>query len=536
MMMMLKTLFLTLAATLSVACAKAEPVEPKGVPVDYTDGSFPLQAFLALPDVTPAPAVVILPDWDGNNLYEQQRATMIAKELGYVGFAADIYGKDKLQVDDREERIALASLYRGNSTLFASRIQAAIDEVKSLEEVDSDNVAVIGYCFGGTGVITFGLVGGKDVKGLVSFHGGLSSIPEAGPMMEPKLLVLSGGEDDTATQVYDLEATLDAANATWEITRYSGIQHAFTKFDDERYNEWADMRSWESMQGFLKEAFGEEPFDGMKPASTNVTAVDYTDVDGAELRGYVSVPGDSFETPAPAVIILPDWDGVNEYEQLRATLLSESGYVAFAADIFGKDLQEGLSIDQRVNLTTAYRSNSTLFVQRIERAIEEAKQMPEVDPTRIGVIGYCFGGTGVIELAFSGNDDVKIVVSFHGGLRTLPQNEVDIEPYVLILSGGIDDANGNQTILEESLDNATADWEVTRYAQVDHGFTKWGSDAYTVLSDARSWESMMLAFDEFLPLVSTDQGSTDTSAAALVGVQSLSLAYISIFGVIALVF
>lgn len=131
---------------------------------------------------------------------------------------------------------------------------------------------------------------------------------------------------------------------------------------------------------------------------------------------------------------------------------------------------------------------------------------------------------------------MKIVVSFHGGLRTLPQNQVDIEPYVLILSGGIDDANGNQTILEESLDNATADWEVTRYAQVDHGFTKWDSQAYTVLSDARSWESMMLAFEEFLPLVSltTSTAATTSSASFITGLKSVVLACVSFIAMVAL--
>ena len=111
---------------------------------------------------------------DGVNFYEQQRATMIAQELGYVGFAADIYGMDKHEVSDIEERSTLAGLYRENATLFFSRIEAAIQQVKTLDEVDSDNVAAIGYCFGGTGVITYGLLGGNGVKGLVSFHGGLT--------------------------------------------------------------------------------------------------------------------------------------------------------------------------------------------------------------------------------------------------------------------------------------------------------------------------------------------------------------------------
>jgi dienelactone hydrolase len=488
-------------------------IDPNVSPLNYTDGGFLLQGFLAVPETAnPLPAVVIIPDWDGVNFYEQQRATMIAQELGYVGFAADIYGMDKHEVSDIEERSTLAGLYRENATLFFSRIEAAIQQVKTLDEVDSDNVAAIGYCFGGTGVITYGLLGGNGVKGLVSFHGGLTSIPEAGPVMEPKLLVLSGGQDDTATEVYDLEQTLDEANSTWEVTRYSGIEHAFTKWDDDRYNEWADRRSWESMTSFLQELFGEVPFDGMEPEEIDVDPIDYTDVDGAKLRGYLSLPENDSGVPSPAVVILPDWDGVNEYEQKRATLLAESGYVAFAADIFGKDLQTNLTMDQRINLTTTYRSDPDLFTQRIQRAIDEVKQMPEVDSDKIGLIGYCFGGTGIIEYAFTGRDDVKIVVSFHGGLQTLPQNQVDIKPYVLILSGGVDDANGNQTILEMSLDNATADWEVTRYANVDHGFTKWDSSAYTILSDARSWDSMMLAFEEFLPMVSETMTSSTSLA------------------------
>lgn len=353
-----------------------------------------------------------------------------------------------------------------------------------------------------------------ECKSLVSYF---LSIPEAGPVMEPTLLVLSGGQDDAATEVYDLEQTLDEANSTWEVTRYSGIEHAFTKWDDDRYNEWADRRSWESMTSFLQELFGEAPFDGMEPEEIDVDPIDYTDVDGAKLRGYLSLPENDSGVPSPAVVILPDWDGVNEYEQKRATLLAESGYVAFAADIFGKDLQTNLTMDQRINLTTIYRSDPDLFTQRIQRAIDEVKQMPEVDSDKIGLIGYCFGGTGIIEYAFTGRDDVKIVVSFHGGLQTLPQNQVDIKPYVLILSGGVDDANGNQTILEMSLDNATADWEVTRYANVDHGFTKWDSSAYTILSDARSWDSMMLAFEEFIPMVSeTMTSSTSLTSGAKV--------------------
>lgn len=244
-------------------------------------------------------------DWNGVNDYEKLRAEMVADELGYIGFAADIYGKDLHTVENITQRSELASLYRSNVTLFANRIQAAIDTVRTFDEVDDENVAAIGYCFGGTGVIMYALAGINDIKAVVSFHGGLGALPEPGPVAEPKMLVLSGGADDTSTEIIDLEMTLDAANATWEITRYSDIEHAFTVFDDDRYNEWADMRSWESMKEFLAECFGEKPFQSEPPAVTEVEAVNYTDVDGTELRGYLAMPSSDWQRPLPAVLVIP---------------------------------------------------------------------------------------------------------------------------------------------------------------------------------------------------------------------------------------
>jgi dienelactone hydrolase len=244
-------------------------------------------------------------DWDGVNDYEKLRAKMVAEELGYIGFAADIYGKDLHTVENITMRSELATLYRSNVTLFANRIQAAVDVVRTFDEVDVDNVAIMGYCFGGTGVLIYALEGVNDVKAVVSFHGGLSMIPDAGPVVEPKVLVLSGGDDDTSTEIIDLEMTLDMANATWEITRYSDIQHAFTVFDDERYNEWADMRSWESMKEFLAECFGEKAFESNPPTSVDVEAVNYTDVDGTELMSYIAMPSMNWQRPLPAVLIIP---------------------------------------------------------------------------------------------------------------------------------------------------------------------------------------------------------------------------------------
>lgn len=348
----------------------------------------------------------------------------------------------------------------------------------------------------------YALTGQDDVKALVSFHGGLSGIPDAGPEVGPKLLVLSGGNDDTSTDIIDLEDTLAAANATWEITRYSGIEHAFTVFEDDRYNVWADTRSWHAMNEFLSEAFGITEFEGNRPDMFDVTAINYTDTNGTELTGYFAAPISMADnmTTVPTVVIIPDWDGVNDYEKERATLLAKSGYAAFAADIYGRDLQEGLDFNTRIQLSSLYRSDPDLYNQRIQAAIDLVKTLPGVDDDNLAIIGYCFGGSGVIEYAFSGSDDVKVAASFHGGHSSLPTPEVTIAPYLLVLSGGIDDQHGNQTEMEAAFNARNASWEISRYAKVDHGYTSWTSGAYNVMADDRSWDSMMSTFAALLPV------------------------------------
>ena len=173
-------------------------------------------------------------DWNGVDDYEQIRATMVAKEWGFVGFAADIYAVTPQSVDETDKRIELANLYRGTPELFASRINAAIETVNAMDNVDTGNIALFGYCFGGTGVLQYGLYGYEDAKAVVSFHGGFGFLdfPEGPEVFKPKVLVLSGGDDNTAKEITDMEELLDSAQAPWEITRYAGIEHAFTVWSD----------------------------------------------------------------------------------------------------------------------------------------------------------------------------------------------------------------------------------------------------------------------------------------------------------------
>jgi hypothetical protein len=164
----------------------------------------------------------------------------------------------------------------------------------------------------------------------------------------------------------------------------------------ERYNAWADMRSWASAYEFLSEAFGitedesAQPLDGI-----STVEVDYVDaMDGQALTGHLAMPAGKWERPLPAVVIMPDWDGVNLYEKERATALAELGYVAMAADIYGADKQEVPDIDERIELSTKFSTNPDLYVSRMQAAIDQIKMLDsDVDINEIAVIGYCFGGS-----------------------------------------------------------------------------------------------------------------------------------------------
>lgn len=506
--MKLQGLFLAAAALCHAALA--EVPTPEVQPVMYKDGDFSLLGYISAPDDVPAPGVVIVPDWDNVGQYEQTRATMLAQEFGWVGFAADIYGPGFQPVDDLETKREQATKYRSNNTLFYGRIQAAVDHLKAHPSVISDKIAVIGYCLGGTGVLTYSFLGSSDVTGAVSFHGGLTEFPVEKPINHP-VLVLSGGDDDAGTAVEFLESQLNAANATWQITRYSGIEHQFTVWDDDRYNAVADERSWAEMGTFLAEGFGMLEYGTIAPNETDVMEVEYED-DGFSLTGYLAIPPEAEMGETPAVVIVPDWDGVSGpdgYEAHRATMLANEGYIGFAADIYGSNMTQVADFEDRIAQVTLYRTDYELFVSRIQAAVDLLKGHELVDPEKILMIGYCFGGTGVVDYAFADIKDVKAVVPFHGGLTGLAPVQTDeVYPYVLVQSGGIDDAHGNNTELEMSLDAAKADWEISRYSGVDHGFTAWSSGAYDPLADSRSWDAMLSVFDMIVDFV--DQEKEDS--------------------------
>jgi dienelactone hydrolase len=235
--------------------------------VEYADGDQALKGYLAYDSAKAdkkMPAVMIVPAWGGVSEYEYERARMIAADLGYVAMVADIYGNGVhyAMPTGMQDAMRESTKYRSDIPLFNSRMNAAVAELRKLDFVDSDKIAAIGYCFGGTGVINLA-ISGADISGIVSFHGGLTQRAAASKAasIPAKMLILSGGSDDAQSEVAELENELNMANATWEITRYYGVGHSFTEWGpavspgNRGYNPRADFRSWTSMGLFFEEIF-----------------------------------------------------------------------------------------------------------------------------------------------------------------------------------------------------------------------------------------------------------------------------------------
>ena len=450
--------------------------------------------------------------------YEMERARMLA-ELGYVGFAADIYGRGT-PVEDREDWSAAANRHRGDPALYMSKIMAALEEVKSYSFVDSSKIAVIGYCFGGTGIVNMAILG-VDVLGVVGYHSGIQPnrrvlrTATSGPV-RAKVLLHSGVRDDLASDVALLESEFEDANATFEIVRYgSNVVHTFTNWyvndpaNAAMYNQRADVRSWESTKLFLSELFEGLPATsrGYDNAGQMSFFPQYR-CNETICRSFVTrkPAACSSQRKCPMVIIIPDWTGMDDYEMERARMLAELGYAGFAADIYGR----GTPVEDREDWSAAanrHRGDPALYMSKIMAALEEVKSYSFVDSSKIAVIGYCFGGTGIVNMAILGVD-VLGVVGYHSGiqpnrrvLRTATSGPVRAK--VLLHSGVRDDLASDVALLESEFENANATFEIVRYgSNVVHTFTNWyvndpaNAAMYNQRADVRSWESTKLFLSE----------------------------------------
>jgi dienelactone hydrolase len=221
------------------------------------------------------------------------------------------------------------------------------------------------------------------------------------------------------------------------------------------------------------------------------------------LEGYLAYD-DSVEGRRPGVVVVHEWYGLNDYARRRARMVAELGYVAFAADIYGKGKRAGNS-EEAAALSAPYRKDRGLMRARANAALKRLKGYGFVDPARTAAIGYCFGGTTVLELARSGADVVG-VVSFHGGLDTPdPGDARNIKGRVLALHGAEDPFVGpdKAEAFRREMSGAGVDWQMVYYGGAVHSFTNpaSGSDpsdgtAYNERADRRSWKAMKVFLEE----------------------------------------
>ncbi|EQA44805.1 dienelactone hydrolase family protein [Leptospira broomii serovar Hurstbridge str. 5399] len=233
--------------------------------VEYKQGDTTLEGFLAYPEGKDkkAPGIILVHDWFGLGENTKARAKQLAA-LGYVAFAADIYGKG-VRPKSIEEAAKLAGSFReGDRKLLRARAQAALDALKSQSNVDADNLAILGYCFGGTAALELARTG-APLKGTISFHGGLSTPkPEESNVIKGKVLAMHGADDPfvKAEEVAAFQEEMRKAKIDWQFVSYGGAVHSFTikeagndNSKGAAYNEKADHRSWVELRNFLKEIF-----------------------------------------------------------------------------------------------------------------------------------------------------------------------------------------------------------------------------------------------------------------------------------------
>ena len=487
---------------------------------DSADGVL-LQGFLSTPNNTgatgPFPAVVILHDSSGADTYEQQRATMIANELGYVAFAADIFGVETdIPIDTGGWGGPYAEFidsFRSNATFFTQRIVAAVDHVQSLPNVDATMVAVIGYCLGGTGVLHYiNVVGekggwkGGGAAAAVSIHPTLFGEWEKplGKINTPSLFLTGGKDFLTGPQAM---ATLEddmtnASTVEWETNRYAKIDHAFSNwFSETSYNARADERSWTSMKTFLADKLWQRiqycaytceaasyldvsgKVEDFPPLSKNEGGAkgqfftgDKSDQNSKSESVFLAYPynintlecGEDFKKcSVPAVVILPDKSGDQFSRQRAVQIAKRYGYAALVADDYALTRQ----------------------------LLEETEY---IDSEKVALEGYGNGGQDALGLAMGGWPEYlefKVISSFQvpENLTTVNVANSTYKPQILFFSGVDGDNMADVITLENTLIGMDANYELNRYSDAQGNFADWNpsnNPNENYYAAARSFESI----------------------------------------------
>jgi dienelactone hydrolase len=231
-------------------------------------------------------------------------------------------------------------------------------------------------------------------------------------------------------------------------------------------------------------------------------SIEYQDGD-VTLRGFLAYD-DTKSGRRPGILVMPGGFGLGVNAKQRVEMLAGLGYVALAGDPYGN----GLEIDdlqEVMKRVSALRADPAKFRQRAQVALDTLSSLPQVDPRRLAAIGYCLGGTFVLELARAGAP-LTGVVTFHGGLETQhPAASGQVKAKILVCTGADDPSVpvAHVNALAEEMTKAGVDWHIISYGGTVHGFTYPDAEsrgiawiAYNQLADQRSWQAMRSFFEE----------------------------------------
>lgn len=241
----------------------------------------------------------------------------------------------------------------------------------------------------------------------------------------------------------------------------------------------------------------------VREAALKEETVTYTG-DEVTMKGFVAYDS-SITGKRPAVLIVHEWWGLNDYPKMRARELAKLGYVAFAMDMYG----DGKVVDNpgdAEKMATPFYKNPKKAKARLDAALATIKSMAQTDSAQVAAIGYCFGGGMVINTARMGAD-VKGVVSFHGSLLGTPAKKELLKAKILVCNGADDQFLPKEDIIQfkKQMDSIGADYTFKDYPGAVHAFTNPGATAagqkfnipiaYNAAADSASWRDMREFFD-----------------------------------------
>lgn len=232
--------------------------------------------------------------------------------------------------------------------------------------------------------------------------------------------------------------------------------------------------------------------------------VDYT-VDKVAMKGYLAYD-DAAKEQRPGVLVVPEWWGLNDYAKRRARELAAMGYVAFAADLYG-DGKVTNDPKEAQAWSGALQASRLSLALRAKPALDTLRRQPQTDPERLAAVGFCFGGTTVLQLAYAGAH-LRTAVAFHAGLVAPDSDESRRIRASLLILNGADDPFVKPEVVDEmrkAFATVHVDYEMATYGHAQHAFSNPDADkhhlpgiAYDARAEHRSWATMKAFLAEHL--------------------------------------